>query len=120
MHYRKVLLSCGILSSLLWIGGDILAARLYEGYSYTNQTISELSAVGASTRSLLVSLDSLYEVLLFAFGLGVLAGGGKRYLRFTGILLITHATLAPRSLQACLHHGREFTNALMSMVTCYG
>lgn len=95
---RKVLLICGIISSLLWIGGDILAAMQYEGYSYTSQTISELSAIGAPTRSLLVPLGTIYEVLLFSFGLGVLATGSrKRALRFTGILLIAHAIVAQMS-----------------------
>lgn len=94
----KVLLICGILSSLLWIGGDILAAMLYEGYSYTSQTISELSAIGAPTRTLLTPLNTMYDVFLFAFGLGVLATGGqKRALRFMGILLIAHAILAQAS-----------------------
>lgn len=92
---RKALLICGILSSLLWIGGDILAAMLYEGYSYTSHSVSELSAIGAPTRSLLIPLNTIYSVLLFAFGLGVLATGGqKRALRFTGILLIAHAIVA--------------------------
>jgi len=43
---RKLLLICGILSSLLYVGTDILAAMLYEGYSYTSQSISELGAIG--------------------------------------------------------------------------
>lgn len=94
----KVLLFCGVLSSLLWIGGDILAAMLYKGYSYTSQTISELSAIGAPTRAVLIPLNTMYDVFLFAFGLGVLATGGrKRVLRFTGILLIAHAILAQAS-----------------------
>ena len=92
---RKSLLICGIFSSLLWIGGDMLAAILYEGYSYTSQSISELSAIGAPTRLLLIPLNTIYEVLLFTFGLGILATGGrKRALRFTGILLIAHAIVA--------------------------
>ncbi len=39
---RKVLLICGILAPLLWIGTDILAGTLYAGYSFTSQAISEL------------------------------------------------------------------------------
>jgi len=92
---RKVLLVCGILSSLLWVGADILAAMLYAGYSYTSQTISELSAIGAPTKSLLAITSIVYEALLFAFGVGVLIlADQKRTLRITGILLITHAVLA--------------------------
>jgi hypothetical protein len=44
---RKVLLVCGILSSLLYVATDILGAMRFEGYSYTSQSISELMAVGA-------------------------------------------------------------------------
>lgn len=92
---RKALLICGILSSLLWVGGDILASILYEGYSYTSQSISELSAIGAPTRTFLNPINIMYPVLLFAFGSGVLARGDqKRTLRFTGIMLIIHAILA--------------------------
>lgn len=92
---RKVLLICGILSSLLWITGDILASIQYEGYSFISQTISELSAIGAPTRSFLIPLGTIYEVLLFAFGLGVLVTAGqKRALRFSGILIMTHVILA--------------------------
>ena len=50
---RKVLLLCGILSSLVYIAADIFAARRYPGYRYTAQTVSELSAIGAPTRPLL-------------------------------------------------------------------
>ena len=49
----KILLICGILSAVLYIGADIIAASLYEGYSYTSQAISELSAIGAPSKSFL-------------------------------------------------------------------
>lgn len=86
---RRVLLSCGILASLLYVGTDILAAILYEGYSYTDQTVSELFAVDAPTRPLIVSRGLAYSVLLIAFGLGVRGSvSGKRALRVAGGLLI--------------------------------
>lgn len=91
----KILLLCGIVSSLLWIGADIVASLLYEGYSYTSQAISELSAIGAPTQSLLSITGVIYEVLLLGFGYGVLSlSGQKGILRIIGILLMTHATLA--------------------------
>jgi hypothetical protein len=86
---KKVLLICGILSSLLYVGTDILASMQWEGYSYTSQTISELRAIGAPTRPLLVPLLVIYSVLEIAFGLGIWGSAGrKRALRFTGFLLI--------------------------------
>jgi hypothetical protein len=88
---RKVLLICGILSSLLYVGADILAAMLYEGYSYTSQTISELSAIGAPTRPLLALTGIVYLFLVIAFGLGVWKSAGRRRsLRITGGLLVAY------------------------------
>ncbi len=86
---KKVLLICGILSSLLYYGADALAAMLYEGYSYTDQTISELSAIGAPTAPLLSITGIVYLFLVIAFGLGVWKSSGRnRALRITAILLI--------------------------------
>jgi hypothetical protein len=86
---RKILLACGILSSLLYVGSDILAAMLWEGYSYTDQMVSELRAIGAPTRPLLVPVLTVYTVLEIAFGVGVWGSAGrKRALRVTGGLLI--------------------------------
>jgi hypothetical protein len=86
---REILLVCGILSSLLYVGSDILAAMLWEGYSYTDQMVSELRAIGAPTRPLLVPVLTVYTVLEIAFGVGVWGSAGrKRALRVTGGLLI--------------------------------
>ena len=86
---KRVLLICGILSSLLYVGTDILAGMLWEGYSFINQAISELSAIGAPTRQLTAPLLTIYIVLVIAFGLGVWRSAGRnRALRVTGGLLI--------------------------------
>ena len=85
----KVLLVCGILSSLLYIATDIITAMaFYPGYSYTSQQVSELSAIGSPTRSLWVAMTIVWSPLVIAFGIGVwLLAGQKRALRVTGILL---------------------------------
>lgn len=86
---QKVLLFCGILASLIYVGTDILAAMRWEGYSYIDQTVSELRAIGAPTRPFLVSVLIVYSLLETAFGLGVRkAAGTKRALRIMGALLI--------------------------------
>jgi hypothetical protein len=86
---RKVLLICGILASLLYVASDIVSAMSWEGYSYTHQTVSELRAIGAPTRPLLVPILLAYALLEIAFGLGVWgAAGQKRALRIAGVLLI--------------------------------
>ena len=85
---RKALLVSGILSSLLYVGTDILAALRYQGYSYTAQAISELAAIGAPTQSLVKPLFLAYDVLLIAFAWGVWQSAGpKRALRVVAVLL---------------------------------
>ena len=86
---RKLLLICGILASLLYVASDILAAMGWEGYSYTAQSVSELRAIGAPTRPLLVPILLIYAMLEIAFGLGVRGTAGqRRTLRIAGVLLI--------------------------------
>ena len=67
---RKALLVCGILAAVLYAGTDILAAMRYEGYSYTAQAVSELFAIGAPTRAVVVPLFLTHGVLQIAFGIG--------------------------------------------------
>ena len=43
---RKILLICGIVSSVLYIVSDVLGTLRYPGYSYTDQEFSELTAQG--------------------------------------------------------------------------
>lgn len=88
---RRVLLICGVVSSLFYVGADIFAAMQWEGYSYTDQAFSELTAIGAPTRLLMVWLASIWGVLVIAFGLGVGASAGlNRALRITGVLLVAN------------------------------
>jgi hypothetical protein len=89
---RKVLLACGIASSLLY-GAAIWVIR-YDGYNPISQTVSELSAWGVSTRPLWMVLGTLYDALIIAFALGVWASaGGKRTLRITAGLLLAYGLL---------------------------
>lgn len=91
---RKLLLVCGILAALLYVGSDILAALRWEGYSYLNQSVSELRAIGAPTRPFLVPILTIYALLEIAFGVGVwMSAGAKRALRITGILLFALGVL---------------------------
>lgn len=90
----RVLLICGILSSLLRVATDILAARWYPGYSYLDQTMSQLAAIGAPTRPFQVDLLAVCGALVIAFGIGVWASAGrKRSLRVTGMLLVISGAL---------------------------
>lgn len=95
---RKILLICGILSSLLYVVTDILAAIQWEGYSYTSQAVSELQAIGAPTRPFVVSLFSVYGILVIAFGLGIWVTDGRKRARFTGILLFGYGIVGSVTL----------------------
>ena len=72
------MLVCGVLSSLLYVGIDVLGALSWEGYSYSSQAISEMSAVDAPTRALLAPLYIGYSLLLLAFAGGVRASAKDR------------------------------------------
>lgn len=75
---RKTLLACGILSSLLYVGTDVLAGIRYGAYhSYTSRAISELYAVGAPTKPMVDPLFIAYSVLLMAFAVGVWRSPGR-------------------------------------------
>lgn len=78
---RKLLIVSGFLASLLAVGTDALAGMLREGYNFTSQSISELSAVGAPTRTLVFSLNLTYNALLAAFGLGIWKSSQKLAMR---------------------------------------
>lgn len=86
---RRLLLACGIASSLLYAATDVLGAMRWEGYSPASQTVSELIAIDAPTRPIVVMLFITYSLLVYAFGVGVWQSAGrKRSLRFASVGLI--------------------------------
>ena len=92
---RKILLGCGIVSSVLYVSSDILISWWDPNYSYRDQSFSELLAPGSLTRPLvLVSLAIPYGVLVTAFGVGVWASASRRRAgRITGALLVGYAVI---------------------------
>ncbi|MGE5250029.1 MAG: DUF998 domain-containing protein [Bacteroidota bacterium] len=92
---QTILLACGILAPLLYLATDRLAGRLLNGYNFAAQSMSELSAAGAPTRSLVVSLNFLATVLMIAFGVGVWRAVSQAFLpRIVAGLLIGNVVLA--------------------------
>lgn len=84
----KIALICGVIAPLLFVGTDILAGTLYAGYSFISQSIGELSAVGAPTRSLVVPLNIVYNLLVIAFVLGVWVSASRnRLLRVAAVMM---------------------------------
>ena len=68
---RKFLLGCGILSSAIYLCADVVGWLGWHGYSVADQTVSELGAIGAPSRPLVMWLFTSYNVLLIAFASGV-------------------------------------------------
>ncbi|MEU5943544.1 DUF998 domain-containing protein [Micromonospora sp. NPDC047548] len=86
---RRVLLAAGIGSSLFYVVALVLGPMRWEVYSSIDQTISELFAIDAPSRPLVVSLLFVSGVLALAFGFGVLWSAGRnRALRVTGWALV--------------------------------
>jgi hypothetical protein len=66
---RKILLACGPLSVLTYIGWREFAALQWEGYSRISNSISELQLTGTPTKSLLDPWEGwVYSGLSLAFG----------------------------------------------------
>jgi hypothetical protein len=74
--FPKVLLSCGILASLLYLGTDLLPGKLLKGYSFSVQSMSELGADGSPMRPLVVTLTIIASSSMIAFGIGVWQAAG--------------------------------------------
>ena len=120
---RRSLLVCGILSSLLYVAMTIFVAMQWETYSSASQTISELSAIGAPTRSLWAVPGAIYTVLVTAFGWGVWKSAGRsRALRIAGGLILAYGALgvlwpfAPMHLRETLAAGGGTLSDTMHLV----
>lgn len=93
---QELLLFAGVLSSVVYISADVLCGLRYPGYSFTNQVISELSAIGAPTTQLWASVMRGYSVLFVAFVVGVYrASVDDRALRRVAWLLVAFVLMAP-------------------------
>ena len=75
---RKVLLVCGVLSSLLYVAMNVFVAMQWEGYSSASQTVSELSAIGAPTRPLWVLLGFALQLAGDRLRMGRLGVGSSK------------------------------------------
>jgi len=120
---RKSLLVCGILSSLLYVAMTIFVAMQWDAYRSASQTISELSAIGAPTRSLWAVPGAIYTVLVTAFGWGVWKSAGRgRALRVAGGLIVAYGALgvlwpfAPMHLRETLAAGGGTLSDTMHLV----
>ena len=92
---RRVLLLCGIASSLLYAVADALVGMQWQSYSFRDQVISELGAIGSPSRPLFSILLVAVYLLIIAFGVGVWqSAGDRRKLRVVAGLLTGLGVLA--------------------------
>ena len=82
------LLVGGIAAVVLYGIGDLSSGLLYDGYSFRDHAISELSAFGSPVRYSMVTMIVMHSLLVTAFGVGVWRSADRASLRWTGISLI--------------------------------
>jgi hypothetical protein len=119
---RRILLGCGIVSSVLYIAVDVLGTLRYPGYRYTEQQFSELTAWGSPVRPLMVALSVIpYTLLVAAFAMGVwVSAPKKRAGTITAAMLLGYAAfgmaggwLTPMNTREALAAGeRGLRNAM--------
>lgn len=91
---RQRLLACGVLSSALYAAMNLVVPLWWPGYSSLSRMVSELSAIGAPTRPLWVTLGFVYTALVVAFGCGIwLSAGHRQALRVSGALIVVYACI---------------------------
>lgn len=91
---QTFLITLGIISSILYIITDIVASVMWRDYSRTSQTVSELIGVDAPTRLYVAILFTIYDLLVYAYGVGIFfASGSKRALKIAAILIIAKEIL---------------------------
>jgi len=67
---RKILVSCGIAASVLYVITAIVGAALRPDYSHIVNAISELLSNGAPNKAILDIVFNIYNALLLAFSIG--------------------------------------------------
>ena len=116
----KVLLACGVASSLVYAATDVLASSRWEGYDWTARMVSDLLAVSSPTRSFIVVPMIVYNLLIIAFGIGVWLRGWNRPLRVSGLLLVAYAVVSMLGLFVFpLDYDAEGAGATMHMVDTF-
>jgi hypothetical protein len=89
---KRLLLRCGIVGAALYPLADIFASARYPGFSYRDQAVSELFAIGAPTSELVVPLFSISSTLLLLFALGIwMSANDRRSIRWLAAMMALNA-----------------------------
>ncbi len=85
---RRWFLACGIAGAAVYPLSDIFVSTRYPGFSYRDQAVSELFAIGAPTSTLATTLFSVSSVLLLLFAVGIwMSANGRRSVRAIAVLM---------------------------------
>ena len=104
---HKALLASGIAAPVLYAIADVVAGLRWEGYSFLDQTISELGAIEAPSRLLFSLLLLIVYSLMVAFGIGVWQSiPGNRRLKAAGGLIVALGVTALTAGQMTAMHTR--------------
>jgi len=104
----RFVLILGIIAPLIFSITEIVTGVVTKNYNFISQSISELSAVGASTRPYVVSLNIIGYLFVMIFGLGVWYFAEQNWaLNVVAILFILHAVFGLVWLFFPMHVGES-------------
>lgn len=82
---------CGILASMLYAAMLVFVPMGWKEYDSASQTVSELSAIDAPTRTLWIPLGIAYSLLMAIFGFGIRKSANRnRSLSIVGAAMIIY------------------------------
>lgn len=84
---NRVLLLTAIVAVTSYGVGDLVSGLIYEGYSFRDQAISELTAFGSPVRYIMTPIMLLHGILLVVFGISLFLSAKSRALRGAGLML---------------------------------
>jgi len=113
----KILLTCGILSAVLYTATDLAAGLLTPGYRFDSQSASVLSAHGAATRKFVLSSDLISWILLIAFSTGLWLTSRENWmLRAVAVLLAGNALFSITALSFFPFYPEEAMNSTANKI----
>jgi hypothetical protein len=76
------------VGAVLYPLSDIFAVTRYPGFSYRDQAVSELFAIGAPTSAIVVPLFTLSSGMLLLFAIGIwMSANGQRWVRPMAVMM---------------------------------
>ncbi len=92
---HRRLLTYGVASSIFYVFTDLMGSSSYPGYSILDQSAGELLATGAPTRSVMLLVGIVYNIIVGCFAFGVwLAATPRRTARVTGGMMLGYTLMS--------------------------